>query len=69
MTTKTPELDLMPVPFIICGPYQENVDAALLAIETIVAGQRIKDVLIQMKDTCAHLKRPCWSQGAPCVAS
>ena len=62
-TGRTKELDRTPVPFIVCGPYQENVDAAMLAIETIVAGQRIKDVLIQMKDTCVHLKRPCWSPG------
>ena len=44
-------------------PLQENIDAALLALDTIVAGQRIKDVLAQMRSTCAHLKRPCWTAG------
>ena len=35
----------------------------MLALDTIVAGQRIKDVLAQMRSTCAHLKRPCWTTG------
>ena len=42
-------LDMTPVPFVVCGPYQDNIDAATAALDLIVGGERIRDVLNLIK--------------------